>query len=316
MTEKKKTNYEALFFVGFMIVMGLAYLFIGLLKDGSIEVLNVVVKADYIINAFLVSSITFIARKLLLAEHQWRASFEQAVSDTNKTFLDEVKTAVPLSNMRYIDSEIEWYMKAISMLKDPTGFSDHERSPPRVIFASTTILQISEKEILSGPRLEYFQTIAEKCCSSSGDAPQYRLLLSPGNDLDTQSELHARLGVFDSAVLKSINSSEYCKDWGGAQIQIRVAEISGIDFVIYGDSVLFNLRTYRDDHFPERKGIYVNDANIATTFRRWFTSIYDDATNARIISVAEAESWKLTEVHATKLGVTNVGKPENTLIEE
>jgi len=303
----KKINFEAWFFLGFMILMAAAYLIVDLLNEGSVEVLSITLKGPHIFNTFLAFSIFFIARKLLLAEHQWRASFEQAVSETNKVFLEEVKKSVPLSSMRYIDSEVEWYKKAISMLRDPTGFSDLERSPRRVIFASTTILQISEKEILSGPRLEYFRTIAEECCSSSGDAPQYRLLLSPGNDLDTKSELKARLSEFDSVVLKSTNSSEYCKDWGGTQIQIRIAEISGIDFVIYGDSVLFNLRTYSDDHFPERKGIYVNDANIATTFRRWFTSIYDDATHARIISSSESESWSLINSHATKLGVAITG---------
>lgn len=314
MQQTKRTNYEALFFVGFMILMGLAYLIVGLNSNGSIKILSVVVEAQYFLNAFLVFSITLIARKLLLAEHQWRESFENAVRDTNKTFLEEVKTSVPLSNMKYIDSEVEWYMKAMSMLSDPTGFSDPERSPPRVIFASTTILQMSEKEILSGPRLKYFETIAEKCCSSNGDAPQYRLLLSPGNDVDTNSELNARLEKFDSVVLRSIDSPEYCKDWGGAQLQMRVAEISGIDFVIYGDSVLFNLRTYRDDLFPERKGIYVNDANIARTFRRWFTSIYDDATNARIISTKEADRWSLIEKHASKLGVLRSDSPEGTLV--
>lgn len=311
MHEFKKLNYEALFFLGFMIVMAIAYLFVGLRGDGSINIFSVVIRSEYIFNAFLVFSITFIARKLLLAEHQWRSSFEQAVNDTNKKFLEEVKASVPLSNMRYIDSESDWYMKAISMLQDPTGFSDPERSTPRVIFASTTILKISEHEILSGPRLDYFRAIAEKCCSTNGDAPQYRLLLSPGNDIDTKRELNARLDVFDSVALKAINDAKFCKEWGGKQIQIRVAEISGIDFVIYGNSVLFNLRTYKDDQFPERKGIYVNDANIATTFRRWFTSIYDDATNSETISTDQATKWDLCDSHSKKLGVSIENKEES-----
>jgi len=162
-------------------------------------------------------------------------------------------------------------------------------------------LRISDHEILSAARLKYFETIAKICCSTNEAAPQYRLLISPGNDLDTSTELNARLDKFDSVVEKASKGDFFCKEWGGANIQIRVADISGIDFVIYGNSVLFNLRTYKDEHRPQRKGIYVNDANISTTFRRWFQSIYDDATSSKTVSQKQASNWKLDASRAKKM---------------
>lgn len=284
-------------------VVTAVYLAIGNSKDATVSVFSFELRTEYIFNSFLMFSITLIARKLLLAEEQWRATFEDAVADTNKSFLEEVKAAVPLSNMLFIDNEADWYSKAISMLRDPTGFTESGNIPPRTIYASTSILQISDHEILSTARLNYFKSIAEICCSTNESAPQYRLLISPGNDLDTSRELNARLDKFDSVVDRKNKGEFICKEWGGANIQIRVADIAGIDFVIYGNSVLFNLRTYKDEHRPQRKGIYVNDANIATTFRRWFQSIYDDATSSKTINQRQASNWNLDANRARKMGV-------------
>lgn len=305
-----KVNYEAIFFVIFMIALGGLSLFIGIVADGGIDFLGIEISAAHLFNTFVIISLTLIARKVLLAEQQWRSAFEAAVEERNKAFLEDVAASVPLSNMRFIDNEKDWYKKAMSMLEEPTGFVSSGRGPLNTIFASTTVLNVSESEQVSDSRKAYFETIARVCCSSAENAPQYKLLLSPGdNDSDTELELEARLDAFDRVISEKAGDSYFRSEWAGAQVQIRIADVSGIDFVIYGDSVLFNLRTQPDENRSERKGIYVNDANIAQTFQRWFQSIYGDANNSRYITPVQARSWKLAEEHVQKIGV----KPDDPL---
>ncbi|MGB0944941.1 MAG: hypothetical protein ACPGUE_21245 [Marinomonas sp.] len=206
---------------------------------------------------------------------------------------DKILNSIYATDVESIDSSEQWYAKAIEILENYTSYSN-----TRNIYAISTFVFTNEDDVMAGDRRRYIDTISKIILR---DNLTYDLIIVPGisENRDGNKVISAEL----KARIESLNilsKEEAYNNWSNNHMNIHIAAISGIDMLIIGRVVLFNIRTYSSGH-PQRKGVLIESATISDHFIKWFNAILMDGNLSRSIGIEDCAKWKVSEKDINKL---------------
>ncbi|MEM9377251.1 MAG: hypothetical protein AAGA72_13605 [Pseudomonadota bacterium] len=279
------------------------------------------------IKLFTIFSLSYLVRKLAFAEVDWRNAtadsvglivkeslnqqrgslkefrdilmrHEGQVSETLRKTIDEVDSRIFESKVVFLESEEKWYARAIEVILGWEGYFPSTQE--RVIRAVSTFIYQEEDQI-GRNRRDYLRAIARIICGSSETNPYYQLIMVPHPDDPTEKavgkEIRKRIQTLNE-ISQDIDTA-----WGKENITVKKAHVSGIDLVIVGDVVLFNLKTVSGG-ITARRGVLIEDNRMARAFTSWFDQIFTNPDICKTLNMADARRWGISEEDLIKLGGT------------